>query len=50
MNDPIRQLRTDARHLTHGKVPTSIRYPAAFQAAATERSATARARRIPRRA
>ena len=34
MNDPIRRLRTDARHLTHGRVPTAVRYPAAFQAAA----------------
>jgi transposase-like protein len=34
MNDPIRRLRTDARHLTHGKVPTAVRYPAAFQTAA----------------
>jgi len=34
MNDPIRQLRADVRHLTHGKVPTAVRYPAAFQAAA----------------
>jgi transposase-like protein len=34
MTDPIRRLRSDARHLTHGKVPTAVRYPAAFQAAA----------------
>jgi hypothetical protein len=34
MNDPIRQLRSDVRHLTHGKVPTAVRYPAAFQTAA----------------
>ena len=34
MNDPIRKLRTDARHLTHGKVPTAVRYPAAYQTAA----------------
>jgi len=34
MNTPIRQLRTDVRHLTRGKVPTAVRYPAAFQAAA----------------
>jgi transposase-like protein len=34
MTDSIRRLRTDARHLTHGKVPTAVRYPAAFQAAA----------------
>jgi transposase-like protein len=34
MNEPIRQLRTAARQLTHGRVPTAIRYPTAFQAAA----------------
>jgi transposase-like protein len=34
MTDPIRQLRSDARNHTHGKVPTAVRYPAAFQAAA----------------
>src|SRR6266511_4093585 len=34
MNDPLRQLRTDARQLAHGKVPTAVRYPAAFRAAA----------------
>jgi transposase-like protein len=34
MTDAIRQLRTDARHLAHGKVPRAVRYPAAFQAAA----------------
>ena len=34
MNDPIRQLRTDARRLARGKVPTAVRYPAAFQATA----------------
>lgn len=34
MNDPIRRLRTDARQFAHGKVPTAIRYPAAFQATA----------------
>ena len=34
MNDAIRQLRRDARQLTHGKVPTAVRYPAAFQTAA----------------
>ncbi len=34
MDDPIRRLRTDARQLAHGKVPTAVRYPAAFRAAA----------------
>jgi transposase-like protein len=34
MDDPIRRLRAEARQLTHGKVPTAIRYPAAFRAAA----------------
>jgi hypothetical protein len=27
MNDAIRQLRSEARHLTRGKVPKAIRYP-----------------------
>jgi hypothetical protein len=34
MDDPIRRLRTDARLLAHNKVPTAVRYPAAFRAAA----------------
>ena len=34
MDDPIRRLRAEARQLTHGKVPTAIRYPAPFRAAA----------------
>lgn len=34
MNDPIRRLRSDAQHHTHGKVPTAVRYPATFQTAA----------------
>ena len=34
MNEPIQQLRTDVRHLTRGKVPTAVRYPAAFQTTA----------------
>ena len=34
MNDPIRQLRREARHLAQHKVPTAVRYPAAFRAAA----------------
>ena len=33
MNDAIRQLRSEARRLTHGKVPKAIRYPTAFRAA-----------------
>ena len=35
MNEAIRRLRSDARQLTRGKVPTAIRYPAPFRAAAT---------------
>ena len=38
MNDPLRQLRTHARQLAHGKVPTAVRYPAAFRAAALARA------------
>lgn len=34
MNDPIRRLRAEARHLTHDKVPTAIRSPAPFRMAA----------------
>ena len=34
MNAAIRRLRSDARQLTRGKVPTAIRYPAPFRAAA----------------
>lgn len=34
MDDPIRRLRAEARQLTHGKIRTAIRYPAAFRAAA----------------
>jgi transposase-like protein len=34
MDDPVRRLRTDARELARGKVPTAVRYPAAFRAAA----------------
>lgn len=33
MKDAIRQLRSEARQLTRGKVPTAIRYPAPFRAA-----------------
>jgi len=32
MNEAIRRLRSDARQLAHGKVPTAIRYPAPFRA------------------
>ena len=34
MNEAIRRLRAEARQLTRGKVPTAIRYPAPFRAAA----------------
>jgi transposase-like protein len=34
MDDPIRQLRVQARQLAPGKVPTAVRYPAAFRVAA----------------
>jgi len=34
MNEAIRRLRSDARQLTRGRVPTAIRYPAPFRAAA----------------
>jgi hypothetical protein len=34
MTDEIRRLRAEAHHLTRGKVPRAIRYPAAFRAAA----------------
>jgi hypothetical protein len=34
MDDRIRQLRVQARQLTHGKVPRAVRYPVAFRAAA----------------
>jgi transposase-like protein len=34
MDDPTRQLRVQARQLTHGKVPRAVRYPVAFRAAA----------------
>lgn len=34
MNEAIHQLRSEARQLTRGKVPTAIRYPAPFRAAA----------------
>jgi hypothetical protein len=33
LNDAIRQLRSEARQLTRGKVPKAIRYPVAFRAA-----------------
>lgn len=33
MNEAIRQLRSEARQLTRGKVPKAIRYPVAFRAA-----------------
>jgi hypothetical protein len=33
MNEAIRQLRSEARRLTHGEVPKAIRYPIAFRAA-----------------
>jgi transposase-like protein len=33
MNAAIRRLRSEARQLAHGKVPTAIRYPAPFRAA-----------------
>ncbi len=33
MNEAIRRLRSEARQLTRGKVPTAIRYPAPFRAA-----------------
>ncbi len=33
MNEAIRQLRSEARQLTRGKVPKAIRYPIAFRAA-----------------
>ncbi len=33
MNEAIRRLRSEARQLTRGKVPTAIRYPVAFRAA-----------------
>ena len=35
MNDAIRQLRSEARQLTRGKVPKAIRYPVAFRAGVT---------------
>lgn len=34
MNEAIRPLRSEARQLAHWKVPTAIRYPAPFRAAA----------------
>lgn len=34
MDDPIQRLRAQARQLAHGKVPTAVRYPAAFRMAA----------------
>lgn len=34
MDAAIRRLRSEARQLAHGKVPTAIRYPAPFRAAA----------------
>ena len=34
MNTAIRRLRSEARQLARGKVPTAIRYPAPFRAAA----------------
>ena len=34
MNTAIRRLRSESRQLTRGKVPTAIRYPAPFRAAA----------------
>jgi hypothetical protein len=33
MNDVIRQLRSEARQFTRGRVPKAIRYPVAFRAA-----------------
>jgi hypothetical protein len=33
MNAAFRRLRSEARQLTRGKVPTAIRYPAPFRAA-----------------
>jgi hypothetical protein len=33
MNEAIRQLRSEARQLTRGRVPKAIRYPVAFRAA-----------------
>ena len=34
MDNPVRRLRIDARQFARGKVPTAVRYPAAFRAAA----------------
>jgi transposase-like protein len=34
MDDAIRRLHTDARQFARGKVPTAVRYPAAFRIAA----------------
>jgi len=42
MNTAIRRLRSDARQLAHGKVPTAIRYPASFRAAAATLTRTQR--------
>lgn len=33
MLDAIRQLRTEARQLSHGKAPKAVRYPIAFRTA-----------------
>lgn len=33
MNETVRQLRSEARQLTRGKVPKAIRYPVAFREA-----------------
>ena len=33
MNEAIRRLRSEARQVTRGKVPTAIRYPTPFRAA-----------------
>ena len=38
MKDAFRQLRSEARQLTRGKVPTAIRYPAPFRAAVAART------------
>jgi transposase-like protein len=34
MDDPIRRLRADARQLAQGRIPTAVRYPAAFRTTA----------------
>ena len=42
MNEAIRQLRSEARQLAQGKVPTAIRYPVAFRAAVARLTRTQR--------